>query len=110
MGRLIGIHGVEGLRGGFQRLHQFQRVFLLELRLAEIVILCIQIEGESYAVVVLPERVEVVEDSAETLGTGVACHLVHVCQVEAAVEVEDDTLRGECLPAVGDGGAVGEIL
>ena len=50
------------------------------------------------------------EDLVQTLGACVTSHIVHVGQVEAAVEVEHDALRREGLSAVGDVRVVGEIL
>ena len=58
----------------------------------------------------LLDRVDVVQQFSEWLHTGISCHIGHVCHVQSAVEVEHDALRREGLTAVGDVGAVSEIL
>ena len=49
-------------------------------------------------------------DPAQALGTCIASHFSHICEVEAAVEVENDMLHREGLSAVGHRSAVGKIL
>ena len=92
MRRLPVIDRVEWGRRGCYRFHQFHRVVILEVRLTVEIGLGILIKGQSHAVVELPDRVEVVQDPAETLGAGVTRNLGHIRQIKTAIEIENDAL------------------
>ena len=109
-GRLSLVDGVDGRLVGSQLLHHLHRVLGSYLGQTQAVALGVDVERIAHAVVMLLDGVDVVQQPAQGFHTGVAGDVGHICHVQAAVEVDDDALRRECLTPVGDVGAVGEVL
>ena len=78
--------------------------------MAEQVALGFIVEGVTHTVVKLLDGVQVVYYLLQALCSGVARDVGHVCQVESAVEVEQDTLVRECLAAIGHGSLLAQVL
>ena len=51
-------------------------------------------------VVKLLDRVEVMKDFLQSLGSGVTCNIIDIGKVELTVEVEKYLLRRECLTTI----------